>query len=120
MAVPARRARQLPPKPRPRLAPVPPRGQPRRRPGRRARRIPFLLFSLAVVAGMVLLLTSAQALVAQGAFRVSALSEQADRLAVETNLMRLRLAELSSPGRVMAAGRRAGLVPRQQVEVLGP
>jgi hypothetical protein len=123
VAVPARRARELPrpgPKRRPRLAPVPPRGQPitRPRPRRRPRRIPFLLFSAAVVAVTLFLLAGAQALVSQDAFRVSALSVRAQRIQVENDLLRLEVAELSTPDRVAAAGKRAGLVQAARVEVL--
>jgi cell division protein FtsL len=122
MAVPARRARELPPpgpKRRPRLASVPPRGQPvpRSRP-RRARRVPFLLFSAAVVAVTLFLLAGAQALVSQDAFRVSALSVRAQRIQVENDLLRLEVAELSTPERIAAAGKRAGLVQAARVEVL--
>jgi cell division protein FtsB len=121
VAVPARRARELPrpgPKRRPRLAPVPPRGQPITRPRLRPRRVPFLLFSAAVVAVTLFLLAGAQALVSQDAFRVSALSARAQRIQVENDLLRLEVAELSTPDRIAAAGRRAGLVQAARVEVL--
>lgn len=121
MAVPARRARELPrpgPKRRPRLAPVPPRGQPITRPRPRRRRVPFLLFSAAVVAVILFLLAGAQALVSQDAFRVSALSARAQRIQVENDLLRLEVAELSTPDRIAAAGKRAGLVQAARVEVL--
>jgi hypothetical protein len=67
---------------------------------------------------MLVLLASAQALVAQGAFRLDDLSERADRLEVETDVLRLRVAELSTPDRIAAAGRRAGLVRATEVQVL--
>jgi hypothetical protein len=123
VAVPARRARELPgpaPTPRPRLTPVPPRGQSdgRPRPIRRARRTPFLLFSAAVVAATLFLLAGAQALVSQDAFRLSALSTRAQRVRVENVLLRLEVAELSTPDRIAAAAKRAGLVRAARVEVL--
>ena len=80
--------------------------------------MPFALFSVIVVAALVLLMTSAQALVAQGAFRISDLQRKAEFLSVETDLLRLRLARLASPERVVDAGRRAGLVLPDRVEVL--
>jgi hypothetical protein len=68
---------------------------------------------------MLILLASAQAIVAQGAFRLSDLTDRADRLEVETDMLRLRLAQLSTPDKIAAAGRRAGLTSPTQVEVLG-
>ena len=88
-------------------------------PVRRVRRVPFALFSVVVVAALVLLMTSAQALVAQGAFRISDLQRRTEALSVETNLMELRVARLASPDRVADAGRHAGLVLPERVEVLG-
>ena len=84
----------------------------------RVRRVPFALFSVIVVAALVLLMTSAQALVAQGAFRISDLQRQTETLSVETDLLRLRVARLASPERVADAGREAGLVLPERVEVL--
>ena len=81
--------------------------------------MPFLLLSIALVAGVVFLLTGAQALVAQDAFRLSALSTRAKEIRLENVLLRLRVAELSTPDRIAAAARRSGLVPAGQVEVLG-
>jgi cell division protein FtsL len=81
--------------------------------------MPFLLLSVVLVAAVVFLLTGAQALVAQDAFRLSALSTRATEIRLENDLLRLRVAELSTPDRIAAAGRRSGLVPAGQVEVLG-
>jgi hypothetical protein len=122
VAVPARRAPELPrpaPKRRPRLAPVPPRGQPSPpRLRRRHRRVPFLLFSAAVVAVTLFLLAGAQALVSEDSFRLSALSARARQIRVGNDLLRLEVAELSTPDRIAAAGRRAGLIQAARVEVL--
>jgi cell division protein FtsB len=120
VAVPARRAQELAPT-RPPLAPVPPRGERRdRRRGRtRARRVPLLLFSALLVVGVLLILTTAQALVAQDAFRLSELSATADRIRVENDVLRLRVAELSTPDRVAEAGRAAGLVHSREWIPLG-
>lgn len=118
MALPARRAEELPRKERAPRRPAVVRSL-RRRPARRARRAPFILFSGLLVAGMLILLASAQAIVAQGVFRLSDLSDRAERLEVETDLFRLRMAQLSTPDKIAEAGRRAGLRLPAQVEVLG-
>jgi hypothetical protein len=99
-------------RPRPRLRSVP-------RTRRRRRSLPFLILSALLVAGLVLMLTSVQALLAQGAFRVSALGVKAEQLELESDLLRLRLARLSTPERVAAAARRNGLVAPARVEILG-
>lgn len=124
MAVPAPRAHELVPgrpAPRSRLAPVPPRGERRyRRRGRsRVRRVPFLLFSALLVVGVLLILTTAQALVAQDAFRLSKLSTTADRIRIENDVLRLQVAQLSTPDRVAEAARAAGLVRYRELVVLG-
>lgn len=80
--------------------------------------MPFALLSMVVVTATVLLLTGVQALMAQGAFRLSELSERAERLGVERDLLSLRLARLSAPDRVARAGSQVGLVLPEQVEVL--
>jgi len=113
MAVAADRAVGLGrPRPRPRLRAVP-------RPRARRRGLPFLLLSAALVAGLLLMLTSVQALLAQGAFRLSTLGQQAEKLELESDFLRLRVARLSSPERVAAAARRSGLVTPERIEILG-
>ena len=111
MAVPVERAIGLA-RQRPRLRAVP---------RTRARRggLPFLLLSGLLVAVLVLMLTSVQALLAQGAFRLSSLDQQARQLEQESDFLRLRLARLTSPERVAAAARRSGLVTPERVEILG-
>lgn len=117
MAIPARRAEVLP-----RPAP-PPRHRRsaavRRLPRRRGRRIPFVLVAGLVVAAMLIVLASAQAIVAQGAFQLSDLSDRAQQLEAEADRLRLRVARLSTPDRIAAAGRRAGLASPTRVEILG-
>ena len=71
-----------------------------------------------MVASLVLMLTSVQALLAQGAFRLSELGRHAEQLELESDLLRLRVARLSSPERVAAAARRSGLVTPERVEIL--
>jgi cell division protein FtsL len=73
------------------------------------RRIPFLLLALAVITAMVVGLVSAQTLVAQGSFRLQALSKEADRLEAEFGRLRLRADRLSSLDRIERAGRRVGM-----------
>jgi hypothetical protein len=94
------------------------RRAPRARQRSARRGIPFVLLSLLAVTTVVILLTGVQALVAQGSFRLSELTERAERLQVERDLLRLRVARMSSPDRVARAGGRAGLVLPVQVEVL--
>jgi cell division protein FtsB len=124
VAVPARRIRHLPP--RPRLVPVEDRSRsprlsrrvsPRRR-GRPRRSAPFVLFALVVTAVMVTILATAQALVAQGSFRLSELSRRAGELEARTSALRARVATLSVPGRIEAAARRQGLVVPERIELL--
>jgi hypothetical protein len=82
--------------------------------------MPFVLLSVVLVTCMVLLLTGVQVLMAQGSFQLSELSDRAQQLEVERDLLRLRLARLSSPDRVARAGGQVGLVLPEQVEVLPP
>jgi hypothetical protein len=114
MAVPARKVRQLPAE-RPKLRAVPPR--PRRAP-RARRRTPFALFALSLVTLLVILLASAQAIVAQQAFRVAELTRSIERLEEGHGQLRLAVAEKSSPQRLVRAARRFGLVLPDRVELL--
>jgi cell division protein FtsB len=120
MAVPARRVRHLPR--RPRLVPVeqPRRVSPRRRvrSRRSVRSVPFAIFALVVTAVMVTALVAAQALVAQGAFRLAELARQTRTLEARTGILQARAAGLSDPARLEAAARRAGLVRPDRVELL--
>lgn len=118
MAVPARRLPNAPPTPSRRPASVPRRRPAARRPLRRKRRVPFLLFSLVMVAATLIGLVSAQALVAQDSFRVADLSAEAERLEASYGRLRLEVAELSAPDRIAAAARKAGLVLPEEVEIL--
>lgn len=107
--------------------PVPARtsGSPAERtPSRRATRaprrrtLPFILVFVFVAGVMVTGLVTTQALVAQGAFQIQELTERVDRLRSGYGRLQLRHAELTSPGRIEAWAERAGLVPRQGLEVL--
>ena len=67
---------------------------------------------------MVTVLVTAQALVAQGSFRLSALSREARALEARTEALRARVAWLSAPGRIETQARRAGLVLPRRIELL--
>lgn len=118
MAVPARRLTKGRPSQSRRLASVPRRRPAATRPIHRKRRVPFLLFSLVMVAATLVGLVSAQALVAQDSFRVADLSAEAERLEAGYGRLRLEVAELSAPDRIVAAARKAGLVLPEEVEIL--
>ena len=122
MAVPATRVQRAQPAPTPRPSGARRRPTTTRRPAprpiRRRRRVPFLLFALLLVAAIVVGLVSAQALVAQESFRMADLSAEADRLEASYGRLRLEVAELSSPDRIVDAARKAGLVLPEEVEEL--
>ncbi|HET6771439.1 MAG TPA: hypothetical protein VFH75_07360 [Actinomycetota bacterium] len=71
-----------------------------------------------MVAATVVGLVSAQALVAQESFRIADLSAEADRLEASYGRLRLEVAELSAPDRIVDAARKAGLVLPEEVEML--
>lgn len=87
---------------RPRLRVVSPRAA-------RARRLPFLFLSIVLVGVLVLGVASVQALVSQTSFRLHDLSQRNARLQQEYGELRLRVAELSAPGRIAAEARGLGL-----------
>ena len=117
MAVPARRLTKARPSRSPRLVSVP-RRRVATRHLRRQRRVPFLLFSLVLMAATVVGLVSAQALVAQDSFRIADLSAEAERLEASYGRLRLEVAELSAPDRIVAAASKARLVLPEEVEIL--
>jgi hypothetical protein len=80
--------------------------------------VPFAALALLVTAAMVVLLVAAQALVAQGSFRLSSLSREATELAEGNLSLRARVAELSTLGRIESAARRGGLVLPERLELL--
>lgn len=94
------------------------RREPVIRPARRRGGIPFLVVAAAVVGAMVMGLVSMQALVAQRSFDVRDLERRAAELSTDYGQLRRELAELSNPGRIEAAARRAGLVPQEHAQVL--
>jgi cell division protein FtsL len=101
-------ARRLPPVQGRRWWPVLVAARPRAVPS--GRRIPFLVFALAVVTALVVGVVTAQTLVAQGSFRLQELATRADRLEAQFGRLRLRADRLSALERIERAGERAGLV----------
>ncbi len=87
-------------------------------PARRVKRVPFILFSLGVIASMLLALVTAQTLVTQNSFRIAEMSERAQELEGEYGRLRLRVAELSSPERLVRAARKAGMVLPTEVQIV--
>lgn len=121
MAVPATRVQRARPSPTRRPSGTRRRPTPTVRPAPkpiRRRKVPFLLFAFLLVAATVVGLVSAQALVAQESFRIADLSAEADRLEASYGSLRLEVAELSSPDRIVEAARKAGLVLPEEVEEL--
>lgn len=110
-------------RPRPRPVRVPP-GEPvrRRSPAARARaarrRTAFLLFSGALVGALLFVLVSAQALVAQSAFRSEELRARTEHLQREQGRLRLRIAELRSPPRLYREALRQGMVLPEEVTLI--
>lgn len=77
-----------------------------------------MVLALLVTTALVVLLAAAQALVAQGSFRMAELQRRVVELEQEHGRLRLEVAELSSPERVTRAAREAGLVLPGEVEIL--
>jgi hypothetical protein len=67
---------------------------------------------------LVMTLASAQAMVAQEAFRVADLTRSVERLEEGHGRLRLKVAELTSPQRLVRAAHRFGLVLPDRVEIL--
>jgi hypothetical protein len=70
----------------------------------------FYLFAIGLLLGMVFGLASINAVLAQGAFRVQALTEQEAALVSQDGQLRREIDDLSSPARLTAAATKAGLV----------
>ena len=87
------------PKHRPRLRAAPP---PRRR------WLPFLIASFLVVGVLVVGVTSLQAVVSQGSFRMQELTRHNRELQQEYGRLKLKVAQLSSPGRIARKAERMG------------
>ena len=70
----------------------------------------FLIFSGLVVGGLVLGLTTLNAMVAQSSFKVDDLSSRVDRLQQEAEHKQLEYAQLTAPDRIVSAAQGQGLV----------
>jgi cell division protein FtsL len=95
----AARNRRHKPQHRPRLRVAPP---PRRR------WLPFLIVSFLIVGVLVVGVTSLQAVVSQGSFRMQELTRHNRQLQQEYGRLKLKVAQLSSPGRIARQARRLG------------
>jgi cell division protein FtsL len=84
-------------RPRPRVAPPPPR-----------RWLPFLIASFLVVGVLVVGVTSLQAVVSQGSFRMQEVTRHNRELQQEYGRLKLKVAQLSSPGRIARKAERMG------------
>ena len=98
-ASPPKRAPKHTPKHRPtqRVAP-----QPRRR------WLPFLIATFLIVGVLVVGVTSLQAVVSQGSFRMQELTRHNRELQQEYGRLNLKVAQLSSPGRIARKARQMG------------
>lgn len=112
---------------RPRPRPVPPRPETpaRPRPARRRaparatrRRTAFVLFASVVSGALIVLLASAQALVAESSFRTEELHSRIEDLEREHGRLRLRSAELLAPGRLQGEARAQGLVYPTEIHLI--
>lgn len=89
------------------------RGQRRSRGLRKAeaphrRRLVFLVASFLIVGALVVGVVSLQAVVSQGSFRMQELANHNLELQQEYGRLKLQVAELSSPGRIVKQARRLG------------
>ena len=86
------------------------RGRPRLRVVRppRPRRLPFLVACFVLIGALVLGVVTVQALASQGSFRMQEVAKHNAQLLQSNGELQLRIAELSSPGRVEREARRLG------------
>jgi cell division protein FtsL len=77
-----------------------------------------MVFALLIVGFTVVFVAGAQALVTQSSIRISELEEQAERLATRSEILRLRVADLSSPDNIVRVAEDAGLVTPTAVRIL--
>jgi cell division protein FtsL len=74
----------------------------------RGRRFPLLVTSFVIVGLVVVGVVSLQAVVSQGSFRMQQLARHNQELQHEYGRLKLRVAELSSPGRIAKEARHLG------------
>ena len=115
-ARPAQKPLRRPPNQRPNLRVVPPNTLSRRGRQRRARRFGFVVSTVLVVAifGVVI----AHVALTQRQFRLESLEREAARQETRYEKLRLEVAQLESPERVVAAAQQLGMVPPAAVTYL--
>jgi cell division protein FtsL len=86
---------------RSRLRVVAPRG--------RKRRLPFLVISFVLVGALVFGVVSLQAVISQSAFRMQRLEQRSTQLRQSYGDLKLQVAELSSPERIVHEAQRRGM-----------
>lgn len=74
----------------------------------RPRTLPFLIASFLIVGTLVVGVASVQAVVSQGSFRMQELTRRNVELEEDYGRLKLRVAELSAPGRIATEARRLG------------
>jgi hypothetical protein len=84
----------------------------------RPRRVPFLLVAFVVVGTLVTGIVSLQALVAQTSFRMQALTRRSSELEESYGRLKLELARLSSPDRIVREAHRLGYGLPEEVRTL--
>jgi cell division protein FtsL len=82
--------------------------RPRVDPPPRRRWVPFLIASFLIVGVLVVGVTSLQAVVSQGSFRMQELTRHNRELQQDYGRLKLKVAQLSSPGRIARQARRLG------------
>jgi cell division protein FtsL len=87
---------------RPKLRLVPKRS-------RRGRRVPFLIVSAALVGPLVFGVVTLQAVISQSSFRMQSIARQNQQLQQSYGELKLQIARLSSPDRIVQQARRLGL-----------
>ena len=84
------------------------RSRPRVAPQPRRRWLPFLIASFLIVGVLVVGVTSLQAVVSQGSFQMQELTRHNRQLQQDYGRLKLKVAQLSSPGRIARQARRLG------------
>jgi cell division protein FtsL len=79
------------------------------RPRGRKRRLPFLVISFVLVGALVFGVVSLQAVISQSAFRMQRLEQRSTQLRQSYGDLKLQVAELSSPERIVHEAQRLGM-----------
>jgi cell division protein FtsL len=91
---------------------------PRPRQRRRLGRIPFAIASFVVVGMLVFGVVTVQAILSQTSFRMRQLESRSVRLRQDYGHLKLEMARLSAPGRIVREAKRLGLRLPDQVKTL--